>query len=298
MDLRPRRVMHIGVGSGVTVSALAPLCDELWAGDPSADTIAALRSWLCRDPEVAGRVELKVYHAFSLDALPFEHFDTVVVNASALGLSNEHAVLCLLHAVMPKLADRGAVYFTGLGNPRLLAYRNAVSRGSAGVRVPPIDPAFFAGLRTDVRGLSAVDVRLPRGSLQNPLARDRYDAVLYKQPVEPLPLAQVPTLRWHREVIDLAGMAALLGGPAPDRVRVVGVPDRWLLGVARTGRSRAACGVDPLEAVHLGERLGYRVLVTWSSSAVDHKVDLLFLHRQSADGHEPVELYQPAGGAR
>lgn len=297
LDLRPHRVLQIGVGSGLTVSALAPSCDEFWGMDPSADTIAAVRSWLHRDPDLAGRVELRELHAFALDALPFEYFDGIVINGAALALPTEAEVLRLLHAVLPKLAVRGAVYFEALRNPRLLAYRDVVTRGTATVGVPPVEPAFFAGLRAAIRGLGAVDVRLAKASLQNPLTRDRYYAVLHKEPADPLPMNGVPTLRWNREVIDLAGLASVLGGPGLARIRVVGVPDKWLLATARArnGKRRDETGVDPLDLVNLGERLGYRVLVTWSSMAVDHKLDLLFLNRRLTDDRGPVELYRPAG---
>ncbi|ONI78082.1 hypothetical protein ALI144C_32420 [Actinosynnema sp. ALI-1.44] len=296
LDLRPHRVLQIGVGSGVAACALAPSCDEFWGVDPSADTIAAVRSWLHRDPDLAGRVELRAHHAFALDDLPFEHFDGILVNGAALPLSTEDEVLRLLRAVMPKLAVRGAVYIESLRNPRLLAYRDAVTRGTTTVGESPIEPAFFAGLRDGMRVLGAVDVRLAKASLQNPLTRDRYYAVLHKEPADPLPLTGVPTLRWNREVVDLAGLTSVLGGPGLARVRVVGVPDKWLLATARDGKRRGETGVDPLDFVNLGERLGYRVLVTWSSMAVDHKLDLLFLHRRLADDHSPVELYRPAGG--
>ena len=43
-ELRPRRVLEIGVGTGLLLSQLAPDCEEYWATDFSAPTIEALRA--------------------------------------------------------------------------------------------------------------------------------------------------------------------------------------------------------------------------------------------------------------
>src|SRR5260370_19580021 len=80
LGLRPRRVLEIGVGSGLVLSELAPGCVEYWGTDFSAPTIRKLGS------AVAGqrwgdRVRLLAQPAHVTDGLPQGHFDTIIINS-------------------------------------------------------------------------------------------------------------------------------------------------------------------------------------------------------------------------
>ena len=44
MALQPRRVLEIGVGSGLLLAHVAPDCDEYWGTDFSAPTIQTLQT--------------------------------------------------------------------------------------------------------------------------------------------------------------------------------------------------------------------------------------------------------------
>src|SRR5258708_35355028 len=80
LALRPRRVLEIGVGSGLVLSQIAPECVEYWGTDFSAPTIQTLQA------AVAGqswgdRVRLRVQPADVVEGLPQGHFDTIILNS-------------------------------------------------------------------------------------------------------------------------------------------------------------------------------------------------------------------------
>ena len=77
---QPRRVLEIGVGSGLVLSQIAPVSVEYWGTDFSAPTIQTLQA------AVAGqswgdRVRLRTQPAHVTDALPQGHFDTIIINS-------------------------------------------------------------------------------------------------------------------------------------------------------------------------------------------------------------------------
>src|SRR5439155_21341586 len=80
--LSRRRVLEIGVGSGLLLSRLAPECESYWGTDFSATAIDALRGQVGGQP-FAGRVVLRAQAADDVDGLPEGFFDTIVVNSVA-----------------------------------------------------------------------------------------------------------------------------------------------------------------------------------------------------------------------
>lgn len=64
-----RRVLEIGVGSGLILSRIAPDCEAYWGTDLSAAAVAALRAQVDTDPELAAKVELRARPAHDTDGL-------------------------------------------------------------------------------------------------------------------------------------------------------------------------------------------------------------------------------------
>ncbi len=63
-ELRPERVLEIGVGSGLLLAQLAPGCAEYWGTDFAAPTIQTLRATVASQPW-GERVRLRVQPAMS-----------------------------------------------------------------------------------------------------------------------------------------------------------------------------------------------------------------------------------------
>ncbi|MEV0758075.1 amino acid adenylation domain-containing protein [Streptosporangium sp. NPDC050280] len=186
--LGPRRVLEIGVGTGLLLSRLAPGCDEYWATDFAAPVIAKLRADLGPDSPV----RLSCQAAHDTTGLPAGHFDTIVVNSVVQYFPSAGYLADVIAAAMDLLAPGGALFVGDVRDLRSVRCLHAAIRLGRGgddgtaaidraVRMEKellLDPAFFTAL-----GLAArVEIRTKRGVHHNELSRYRYDVTLWKSP--------------------------------------------------------------------------------------------------------------------
>ncbi|MGK5496592.1 amino acid adenylation domain-containing protein [Streptomyces sp. URMC 125] len=329
LELSPRRVLEIGVGSGLILAKTAPHCAEYWGTDLSESAVGRLRAGLAGQP-FADRVTLRVQPAHDVAGLPEGYFDTVVLNSVVQYFPDAGYLSDVLRAVARLLRPGGAVFLGDIRNLRTLpALRTAVEllRGATadagelrrrvehGVRTEEelcVDPDFFAALPATVPEFGRVDLWLKRGDARNELTAHRYDVVLRKLPAEP---AGSPggglRLEWGRDVHNLADLAAALRQAADrSRIRVTGVPNARLdaqnAALARLARGEvptAAHGPstgpghvpppDPEEFTDLASELGLRADLTWSGRGTEGDIDVVF-----SDPARPLEcgeLYEPGG---
>ncbi|MFJ3899012.1 non-ribosomal peptide synthase/polyketide synthase [Streptomyces sp. NPDC090083] len=310
--LRPRRILEIGVGSGLLLSRLAPDCAEYWGTDLSEEAVRALGAQVSAVPELADRVTLLARPAHDLTGLPEGHFDTIVVNSVIQYFPGGDYLTGVLRSAAALLAPGGAVFVGDVRNLRLLrtlsaavesgraqdtadddkeALRAAVDRAVAWEGELLVDPDYF----TTLDGLSA-DIRVKRGTHHNELTRYRYDVVLRTEPdtAEEIPESPWPTVGSLQALDDL-----LAGSPGP--LRITGIPNSRLAEdlaalAALDDSSRPAAGpygVDP-ETLHgIAARHGHRAALTWNGGAEDGSLDAVF----APDG-DPRALvrYRPGGG--
>ncbi|HLL45779.1 MAG TPA: amino acid adenylation domain-containing protein, partial [Longimicrobiaceae bacterium] len=76
-ELRPRRVLEIGCGTGLLLFRLAPGCEEYWGCDLSSAAIAYLRAQLARPGRELPGVRLLERPADDFIGIPGGHFDLV-----------------------------------------------------------------------------------------------------------------------------------------------------------------------------------------------------------------------------
>ncbi|MFB2713815.1 methyltransferase domain-containing protein, partial [Aeromonas veronii] len=81
LDLKPKHVLEIGVGSGLLLSKIAPHCQTYWGTDLSCEVIDRLQGQLAKRPELAGYVNLFCQPAHQIDNLPTSYFDVIVLNS-------------------------------------------------------------------------------------------------------------------------------------------------------------------------------------------------------------------------
>nr|WP_244170286.1 non-ribosomal peptide synthetase [Amycolatopsis tolypomycina] len=254
-ELQPRRVLEIGVGSGVLLTELAPDCEAYWGTDFSAEVVASLGARVAADPALAGRVELRTGEAADLHGLPAGFFDTIVLNSVVQYFPSGTYLLDVVRKALALLAPGGALF---VGDVRDLRQARAFHTAVAQARGGDVDqlllrekellvaPEFFAGLD----GVAA-DIRVKRGRAVNELSQFRYDVVLRPGAAEPQP---VETLTWGTDVSTVEEVVARRGGGP----RVEGVPN-----------GRLTEGVNPEDWYELG------AVVTWSAAG-DGSVDVLF----------------------
>ncbi|QWF82461.1 class I SAM-dependent methyltransferase [Amycolatopsis sp. CA-230715] len=269
--LRPKRVLEIGVGSGLLLTELAPRCDSYWGIDASGAAIDWLDDTL--EDDLADRVVVRQCAAHELTELPEGFFDTVILNSVVQYFPGTGYLREVLDGVFRLLAPGGSVFVGDVRNPR--SHRSfqaaiAVARGEQGAAALAradralgmaeellVDPGFFAGLP------GTADIRLKEALHHNELSRHRYDVVLTRSHRD-TPAA--PELVWGN---DLRSAAELRGRLDGTELVVRGIPNLRLTEedaalAALESRPPPPPGVDPEELSALGAGLGYRVLATVS----------------------------------
>ncbi|MFJ5305072.1 non-ribosomal peptide synthase/polyketide synthase [Streptomyces sp. NPDC088350] len=311
--LRPRRILEIGVGSGLLLSRLAPDCAEYWGTDLSEEAVRALHAQVSAVPELADRVTLLARPAHDLTGLPEGHFDTIVVNSVIQYFPDGDYLTGVLRAAAALLAPGGAVFVGDVRNLRLLrtlsaavesgrtrdegdetgadkeALRAAVDRSVAWEGELLVDPDYF----TTLDGLTA-DIRVKRGTHHNELTRYRYDVVLRPQSDAPEETSESP---WPA-LGSVQALDELLAG-RPARLRITGIPNSRLaddlaaLGTLDDSSRPAAgpYGVDPEVLHEIAARHGYDVALTWNGDAEDGSLDAVFALEAEAQAR-----YRPGGG--
>ncbi|MFD7830845.1 amino acid adenylation domain-containing protein, partial [Kitasatospora sp. NPDC059803] len=330
LALRPRRVLEVGVGTGLLLSQIAPHCETYWATDFSATAIDALATQIARQEQLADRVVLHTRPAHDTDGLPAGHFDTIVINSVVQYFPSADYLADVIGKLMQLLTPGGALFVGDVRNLRLLrplatavqlhrvgegadftAVRRAVEQSLLVEKELLVDPDFFTVLRENGAGIGAVTVEVKRGRHHNELTRYRYDVTLHKPPVTPAGPDRSVELAWGQQVAGPAELRELLAQPPADVLRITGVPNRRVAreaALARAVQSGDGSLAELLERLHapedgdlpdpedfhaLGSEFGRSVSVTWSATAAD-AVNVVFTDPQGLHG-SPVEPYRPAG---
>ncbi|MFE2933477.1 methyltransferase [Streptomyces sp. NPDC059278] len=268
-ELRPRRVLEIGVGSGLLLSQLADDCEEYWATDLSSVVVEAIARHLEGTPQLAARVHLRAQGADCVDGLPIAHFDTIVLNSVAQLFPGGDYLDTVISRALTLLAP-GGVFFLGdirnlrthdhlhtavaLGRPTATgsdAVLRTVRKAQAREEELLVHPDYFTSLLRTTPSVTAVDVQLKRGNHHNELSRHRYDVVLHKGPAAVTDLTDCPQLPWNAAGIEDLDVLGTHLTTATLPFRVIGLPNSRLTGEAAALRTVAAGGPD---AVQRGRR--------------------------------------------
>ncbi|MFI9392710.1 non-ribosomal peptide synthase/polyketide synthase [Streptomyces bauhiniae] len=312
-SLNPRRVLEIGVGSGLLLSRLAPEAEAYWATDFAAPVIRKIGQELRRDPELAAKVQLRCQPAEDLSGLPTGYFDTIVINSVIQYFPSVDHLTGVLRGALGLLAPGGALFVGDVRNLRHARVFHTEIQRARGTADEDLERAVERGLRLEKELLvdpdyfttlgHGVDLRTKRGHHHNELTRHRYDVVLYAGEPD-VDLGDVPTVDWttahavgdlvrgDRTTEDigelLTGMLATTGrfgdrprDARPEGLRVTGIPD---------GRTTEG-GIDPEDLHHLAAESGQRVLTTWSAATGTY--DAVFL---PTEPRLTAGLFRPGGG--
>ncbi|MFG2004651.1 amino acid adenylation domain-containing protein [Spirillospora sp. NPDC048911] len=286
LRFEPRRVLEIGVGSGLLLAKIVGEVEEYWGTDISATVVDRVRAQAER-AGLGGRVRLSAQAADDVSGLPRAAFDTVVLNSVVQYFPSADYLDQVLREVMGLLAPGGRVIVGDVRNAAtvrvLLAavqraahphasheqLRTLVEKELLAERELVIAPEWFNEWAQH-RSVG-VDVRLKSAVAHNELSRHRYEVVLYKEPADVLDLNGAPAVAWSREVLDLDGLcrfADQVGGP----VRATGIPNARLaeeaaaaVGIGVLDPASAPAGpADPEELRRAARGHGRDAIVTWS----------------------------------
>ncbi|KUI04643.1 hypothetical protein AU189_19860 [Mycolicibacterium acapulense] len=296
MALRPRRVLEIGVGSGLVLSEIARACEEYWGTDFSAPTIRKLKVAVAAQPW-GDRVELLTQPAHTAGALPPHHFDTIIINSVIQYFPSARYLTDVINTAVDLLAPGGALFIGDVRNYSLqsafqtgvvLAHtsnadaaeiRHRVQRAILGEPELMLAPEFFSAWAAEHPSVAGLDIQVKRAAVDNELTRYRYEVVAYKTPTAVCSLAGVATWEWS-SCSGLEGLQTELASRRPNTVRVTAIPQAGVINEVRIEQGLAD-GLSPNDAIayaaeapeaaspeqlhRLGETNGYEVAVTWGA---------------------------------
>ncbi|WP_449342475.1 amino acid adenylation domain-containing protein, partial [Streptomyces aurantiogriseus] len=257
----PRRVLEIGVGTGLLMAPVVADVDEYWGTDMSAAVLDRLGEQ-ARRAGFGDRVHLRHQLADDTTGLPREHFDTVVLNSVVQYFPDADYLDTVLTRALDLLAPGGRILVGDVRNADTLrlmrtgvwrarqpeaspsATRAAVARAVLTEKELVLDPEWFARW-AERHGAGGVDIRLKPGRAHNELTRHRYEVVLHKAPADTVSLHEVRTVRWGRDAVGLRTLDDLCRAAAPAPLRVTRIPNARLAGEAEAA---AAMSVIPAPA--------------------------------------------------
>ena len=326
LALRPRRVLEIGVGSGLLLAKIAPACEAYWGADFSAAIIHTLQAQVQAQAALASRVTLLAQPAHVVDGLPSGFFDVVVINSVIQHFPNAGYLMQVLRSMLDLLVPGGTIFVGDVRNLDLLpCFTSAVQSSQTAPDTPVqqlrrhinqavltekeliVAPEFFVQLPQHLDGIGAVDIQVKQGRYANELNRYRYDVALRKAPIPAISAASFPRISWDEQIHTSQGLAAYLEQQRPRHLRVGDIPNT-LLAAEWTAMRRIEAGdaladirddarlcpphagvtIDELHA--LGEMTGYRTAVTWSGRA--DRLEAVFMRDEESDA-ALTDVYLP-----
>ncbi|WP_188316812.1 class I SAM-dependent methyltransferase [Solihabitans fulvus] len=306
-ELRPRRVLEIGCGTGLLLSRIAPDCDRYVGTDISDRVLARLLANLDRTGGRPNGLHTLRRPAHDLSGIDGP-FDVVVVNSVVQYFPSVPYLWSVLDSAWDLLAPDGVLFVGDVRSQPLLTAYHAESVLATAPRAPAaqvlaharrraaqdpelvISPELFSRWADRHPDAAGVDARLKRGG-DNELTRYRYDVFLPRSTatlpfVQELPWAELQDAeeRWPALVGDRS-VSLVLDVPNP---RLSGLPPQAVAAVGgaagRARADRAAGFVDGLRAA------GGTVHLRWPRSQRPGLLDVVV----GGPGTTPRDLLRPS----
>ncbi|MEM7198645.1 MAG: amino acid adenylation domain-containing protein [Planctomycetota bacterium] len=286
-DLAPRRVLEIGIGTGLLLYRIAPHAARYVGVDFSSEAIDRVRRELARPGPAIDGVELHVARADELatQLAADETFDTVIINSVAQYFPSIAYLEQVLTAAMERVAAGGRLFIGDLRHAELdRAFYSSIALAQADDDEPLpavairaeeaaarenellVSPALFPVLATRLPRIQEIRIRPKRHPADNELSRFRYDVVLQLDEAGDARDRQAER-RPFAELGGLTGLREALTGTEAEALVVDGIANARVVAAAAAavelfGELPAEADSEP--AARLAARAGRAV-----TSAVD-----------------------------
>ncbi len=287
--LQPRRVLEVGVGTGLLLYRLAPECESYTGTDFSGESLAELQRQVEATEHLRDKVRLHDQPADTITGLEPGSFDTIVINSVVQYFPSTEYLLQVLDGMSELLAPGGSIFLGDLRSLPLagpfaaaVEVSKATGETTRSELLPRVhgrlereeelllDPALFAALPTRLARLTSWDVWLKRGADSNELTDFRYDAILrFDQTAQS---AEAQELSWDEAGKSVATMV--------ERVRQAG----QTLVVRHVPNARVQQPLGLWQWLQAGNDDGLPNVAAWQDA----------FDQQAVDGVNPEELYQAA----
>lgn len=300
--LQPRRLLEIGVGTGMLLYRYGADCTSITVTDLSQQALEKVQKGVQR--KGWDHVEFLHGDAQAISDLTAARFDTVVVNSVVQYFPSEKYFHDMLVKLFDYLEPGGKILLGDIRNFDLLAafatsvalyqsteetqsdlvYQHAVSAMQKEEELL-FSPSYFSLLPEKMPEIGRVDILVKEGVSMNEMMRYRYDVVLHKSPVKATAVE-----KWYRW-LDKDHLWSHLA-EAETAFGVYGYPNRRIESDVRAEKnlktgidgnieqlkesvSSSAC--DDLRVMTLLARdFGFELKASWNQQSL-HKLDLLFV---------------------
>lgn len=313
LSVHPRRVLEIGVGTGMLLFKVAPVCEAYWATDFSKLALDFLQqtSALQHLPQVT----LLQRTADDFSELAPASFDLIVLNSVIQYFPSADYLVNVLEQSVQRLQPGGTIFCGDVRSlPLLAAFYTDVELERSPDHLPldqlkvrvqrrlmqeeelVVDPVFFQKLRQRIPQIRAVQIWPKRGTLRNELMCYRYD-VLITVGTDPIQPPQRPWTEWYWSEFGSCGaLLAYLDRGQPETLIVRSIPNQRVAAAVRAAMlldarddgtrpstvadlKRAvardtATAVDPEELWHIAVVRSYEVELRFVEGQAD-QLDLL-----------------------
>jgi amino acid adenylation domain-containing protein/thioester reductase-like protein len=316
LELKPKKVLEIGCGTGLLLFRVAPECDRYVGMDISKEAITYLQQQMDRDGDNWSHVTLYQKAAEDLAKLQEGDFDTIVINSVLQYFPSLDYLVKILQMAAKAVKPGGRIFLGDVRSlPLLEAFHTSVQLYQAPATLETsklqqniqeriaqeqeliIDPAFFSALKKRLPLIGSVDINLKRGCYHNELTRFRYDVVLHVG-TESIPAPNVVWYDWQQENLTWDKLQNLLA-EEQEVFGIARIPNARLqtemaamkllasphcpatVAQLREQIQQSLCdrGIDPEDLCNLARDRAYRIYANWSN--VDGYYDVI-LQKESA----------------
>jgi len=200
LDLKPKRVLEIGCGTGLILYGVAPHCDSYVGVDFSESALALIDEQVKKMGMTQVSLVQSAADALSLENLDTENqtpFDLVIINSVVQYFPTASYLTNVLKNMTSMLKSDGQIF---IGDVRSLPLKNTfhtaleVSKAPTSLTIPElnerikehhehesellVDPDYFLNLPQEIPTIGHVDTQLKRGYFRNEMSTYRFDIVL------------------------------------------------------------------------------------------------------------------------
>ncbi len=314
LELKPRRVLEIGCGTGLLLFRIAPHCEKYRGMDFSRVAVDYVRAQLPKLPLSNVSVEQRVADDFrNIDK---GAYDLVILNSVVQYFPSAEYLAGVIKGAAEVLAPGGKIFVGDVRNlAQLEAFRTATEVQHAAVNLTRdelskrvqklvmqeeelvLDPSFFYALAANTPGIGNVSIQLKRGQYHTEMNQFRYDVVLeVGSHAAALHHGNGTEWRdWETGSVSLENLRTTLERDRPDVLALASIPDarvwaeiatsKWLRqpgGISTAGewrdrmRELRAQAVDPEALWTIGRECGYAVEIAYAQNGAEGRCNAVF----------------------